>query len=86
MEKSLRVLGGGDGESAVHSHSHSHGDVSAVTSGTSLSSERNDLRFRGSEKSNGGNSNTPEKTLAPANSPSKLSAYLNLFGDFVHNM
>jgi hypothetical protein len=27
-----------------------------------------------------------EENTKSANSPSKMSAYLNLFGDFVHNM
>lgn len=87
MEKTLRVLGGED-ESIGHSHSHSHTEQSlkavGEVSGVSSSVSHNGLRNRGSEKLD----DTPnaEDLQKPATSPSKLSAYLNLFGDFVHNM
>ncbi|OCH94394.1 Zinc/iron permease [Obba rivulosa] len=94
MEKTLRVLGSEDGHSS-HSHSHSqpHAEKPVVNgnglaSGVSTTLTTNDLRSRGAQ--------SPEN-LAPADSdgqaasktgaqPSKLSAYLNLFGDFVHNI
>jgi solute carrier family 39 (zinc transporter), member 7 len=83
MEKTLRVLGGG--EEGGHSHSHSH---SAESSGhaTGVSGSSTDgLRKRGvSEKSDVDEVVVTE--TATSKGPSKLSAYLNLFGDFVHNM
>jgi zinc transporter 7 len=92
MEKTLRVLGGE--ESSGHSHSHSHdentarkadSEVSGVSS--SVVGTPNGLRSRGSDKSNGVVPPTTDKqSHAAAVSPSKFSAYLNLFGDFVHNM
>lgn len=84
MEKTLRVLGGED-ESGGHSHSHSHSNESSAVkvSGTSAAVSKDGLRTRGVEKS-GLSDATEAHTSSTA--PSKLSAYLNLFGDFVHNM
>jgi zinc transporter 7 len=85
MEKTLRVLGGG--EEGGHSHSHSHAPESASGHATGVSGNADaGLRQRSGALSD-------EKVDAPATveepttkGPSKLSAYLNLFGDFVHNM
>lgn len=85
MEKTLRVLSGED-ESGAHSHSHSHSESSAVkASGVAVTSVSQDgLRTRGQGKSEASDA-VEAPTSSPA-APSKLSAYLNLFGDFVHNM
>ncbi|KIK99572.1 hypothetical protein PAXRUDRAFT_131749 [Paxillus rubicundulus Ve08.2h10] len=91
MEKSLRVLGGDEGAGGhTHSHSHSHSHVdtpaSAVASGVSATPSGDSLRSRGGEKEAG---KARSEAVDPAQSgtgPSKLSAYLNLFGDFVHNI
>ena len=88
MEKTLRVLGGDEGTN--HSHSHSHAVPEEITAtGVDLSSPENDIRKRSSgfdrnvePKSSSNNQAVP----SAAGGPSKLSAYLNLFGDFVHNM
>ncbi|KNZ73894.1 Zinc transporter SLC39A7 [Termitomyces sp. J132] len=84
MEKTLRVLGGEE-DGSGHSHSHSHGDRPATSkaSGTEHSVSQNGLRSRKSEKVDEIIASEPGTT---SNGPSKLSAYLNLFGDFVHNM
>lgn len=92
MEKSLRVFSG-EGEHG-HSHSHSH-----ITSGpepndgvsTSVSSQdKGGLRSRSETKrpANGDTKDVHEDEIQEkkTSGPSKLSAYLNLFGDFVHNM
>jgi solute carrier family 39 (zinc transporter), member 7 len=82
MEKTLRVLG--DEESPGHSHSHSHSEpVTSHVSGIDPSIAQNGLRSRNSGKSEDDN---PVKPIHATGGPSKLSAYLNLFGDFVHNM
>ena len=89
MEKTLRVLGG-DEDAHGHSHSHSHSHVSPEViknSSVSGSGTEDGLRSRNTDKK----STTNGSSLSPdipntANGPSKLSAYLNLFGDFVHNM
>lgn len=93
MEKSLRVLGGDEGDKGhshghSHSHSHSHGNTSAkaVASGVSITAPSDGLRPRGGEKECGSGQSEQVKLVQPSNGPSKLSAYLNLFGDFVHNM
>lgn len=90
MEKTLRVLGG-DEDSGGHSHHHSHSqkedsqDKVLQASGVDAKSSDHGLKSRGSGKTSG---SEPLETSVtkPATSPSKLSAYLNLFGDFVHNM
>ncbi|KAJ7679016.1 Zinc/iron permease [Mycena polygramma] len=79
MEKTLRVLGG-DEDGAGHSHSHS--PETAVASGASASKGSKDgLRSR-----KGGEKEEQAEPAKSATGPSKMSAYLNLFGDFVHNI
>ncbi|KAF8150067.1 ZIP-like iron-zinc transporter [Crassisporium funariophilum] len=86
MEKTLRVLGGED-EGTGHSHSHSHPVPEALkASGTKNSSTENGLRSRKSENSEANDAPKEHEASNPTNGPSKLSAYLNLFGDFVHNI
>lgn len=91
MEKTLRVLGG-DEEGAGHSHSHSHSPSGESTNGSSTSvsvaGDASGLKLRGSDQAEGQESAAAashEDSKSPAQT-SKLSAYLNLFGDFVHNM
>lgn len=90
MEKTLRVLGG-EGEGPGHSHSHSHVHdtnhtiTKAETTALKASTSENGLRSRKGEQSTNGAEASPEPAAKPSG-PSKLSAYLNLFGDFVHNM
>ncbi|KAF5372779.1 hypothetical protein D9615_010115 [Tricholomella constricta] len=85
MEKTLRVLGGEDGATG-HSHSRSHHVelTSAHASGANYPVSHNGLRSRKSEKID--TPATPPQQASGINGPSKLSAYLNLFGDFVHNI
>ena len=91
MEKSLRVLGG-DEAAEAHSHghslSHSHADTSAnaVASGVSITASSDGLRSRNGEKGGGSGQSEQVDLTQTSSGPSKLSAYLNLFGDFVHNM
>jgi solute carrier family 39 (zinc transporter), member 7 len=90
MEKTLRVLGGGEGH--THSHEeHGHRDKTSDESASSAiepNSTSSGLRSR--RKVNGEFPNEherqPEEEKGHVSGPSKLSAYLNLFGDFVHNM
>lgn len=89
MEKTLRVLGGGEDDSG-HSHSHPHvqpSDASSArASAVSTSSGSNNLKSRASTSAS---AEVKEPSPGPshaATGPSKLSAYLNLFGDFVHNI
>ncbi|TFK36635.1 ZIP-like iron-zinc transporter [Crucibulum laeve] len=86
MEKTLRVLGGDD-ESSGHSHSHSLSEPAvAKSSATNASLSQNGLRSRTAEKSDADSALTEPEHEKASNGPSKLSAYLNLFGDFVHNI
>ncbi|KAJ6532020.1 ZIP-like iron-zinc transporter [Mycena capillaripes] len=84
MEKTLRVLGGdedGAGHSHSHSLSHANGETAAVASGASAKASKDGLRSR-----KGGEKAEPAEPAKSATGPSKMSAYLNLFGDFVHNI
>jgi zinc transporter 7 len=89
MEKTLRVLGG---EEDAHGHSHSHSpphvSPQVIKNSSTIGSGTEDgLRSRNTDKktTTNGSSSSPQIPQA-ANGPSKLSAYLNLFGDFVHNI
>jgi solute carrier family 39 (zinc transporter), member 7 len=87
MEKTLRVLGSEDG----HSHSHSLNNNSATehshSTGLSVPHDSNGLRSRGADKKAHDDTMPEEEDKGESvRGPSKLSAYLNLFGDFVHNM
>lgn len=98
MEKTLRVLGGEDEQQHGHSHSHSHsvgngnGHGSAEdakgnghSTAVSASSGANGLTSRGKPEADKHDGSVATGESAPKQT-SKLSAYLNLFGDFVHNM
>ena len=90
MEKTLRVLGGGE----AHTHSHEgHGDSTKVTDesiSSAVEPNTSNSGMRSRHQVNTEHSNKHELQVDDAKSdvggPSKLSAYLNLFGDFVHNM
>ena len=87
MEKTLRVLGG-DEDAHGHGHSHSQPHVSPeVIKNSSIkgSATVDGPRNRNIDKT-ATNSSSSSEIPKTANGPSKLSAYLNLFGDFVHNM
>lgn len=92
MEKSLRVLGGEEGHGHSHDHSHTHSEAAAISvdsaqaSGASTSLSPDGLRSRGSGKQNEVDHQEHIEQAHAVAAPSKLSAYLNLFGDFVHNM
>ncbi|KZT73638.1 Zinc/iron permease [Daedalea quercina L-15889] len=91
MEKTLRVLGSEDGHDTGHSHSHSHGEATAAkeeskASGAAKNSAANELRARGATSGDAAAQAEDHETEKPGKQPSKLSAYLNLFGDFVHNI
>ncbi|KAG1872286.1 ZIP-like iron-zinc transporter [Suillus subluteus] len=92
MEKSLRVLGGEEGHGHSHDHSHTHSKATAISadsaqaSGASTSLSPDGLRSRGSGKQNEVDREEHIEQAHAATAPSKLSAYLNLFGDFVHNI
>lgn len=80
----MRVLSaqaGGEGHS--HSHSHSHSPPTAKSTAIETS-DASGLKARTKgEKA----TTTPEVEVKPEVNPSlKLSAYLNLFGDFTHNI
>lgn len=95
MEKTLRVLGGGE-EAHGHSHSHSSSNEHAQADGTSTAistsaaGHADGLKSRKSEKTGDheqeDQNGSVNSDASSASGPSKMSAYLNLFGDFVHNM
>ena len=86
MEKTLRVLGG-DEDAHGHSHSHSQPHVSPeVIKNSSIKGSTTEDGPRSRNKTTTSSNSTSPEIPKTANGPSKLSAYLNLFGDFVHNM
>ena len=83
MEKTFRVLGDEE-EGSSHSHTHSHSPPEVKSSASGVSTEPNgELRSR-KKKENGSVKEASETEVI--HKTSKLSAYLNLFGDFTHNM
>ena len=88
MEKTLRVLGGGE----AHTHSHEgHGDYSkvndeSISSAVEPNTSSSGMRSRHQVNVEHSNKYELQSDESNAGGPSKLSAYLNLFGDFVHNM
>jgi len=79
MEKTLRVLGS---EGGGHSHSHSVEGSASHASGVELSHNNGELKARKEKKAD----KKQDEERSSQSGPSKLSAYLNLFGDFVHNI
>ncbi|KAL5525626.1 hypothetical protein ACEPAG_6962 [Sanghuangporus baumii] len=90
MEKTLRVLSGEEESGHSHSHSHVGADSSNGVSSNVSTSDKSGLRKRsGDTKVANGDareSREDEHQGKHTTGPSKLSAYLNLFGDFVHNI
>jgi len=86
MEKTLRVLGS-EGEGHSHSHSHSHPIEESIShsSAVEISQGNGELKAR-KEKKEHKEEEGQEEERSSQSGPSKLSAYLNLFGDFVHNI
>jgi len=82
MEKTLRVLGGEDEHG--HSHSHTVKPTTGHASGVDVSVSHDGLRSRNGQQE--GKDKPADEPNECNGGPSKMSAYLNLFGDFVHNM
>jgi len=87
----MRVLSaqaGGEGHSHSHSHSHSHTPAQVDSTAKSSSIETTDTSNIVS-RSKGSGEKVEKVTQVEAkevNPSLKLSAYLNLFGDFTHNI
>ncbi|KIY42854.1 Zinc/iron permease, partial [Fistulina hepatica ATCC 64428] len=92
MEKTLRVLGNEDNDGHGHVHGHSHGheheheNGHAQTTSVEQSGHAGVLRSRKNTDERTGKVEPPHADTASSSGPSKMSAYLNLFGDFVHNL
>lgn len=85
----MRVLSaqaGDEGHSHSHSHSHSHAPVAAKSTSVDESSDKSGLRSRAKGEPDATAVETTDKKSAEVNRSLKLSAYLNLFGDFTHNI
>lgn len=90
LDKTMRVLNasaGEEGHSHGHGHSHSHSHSHSTATSSAVKPASGELRQRKSPsdvteiepKAPG----TPEPEVNPS---LRLSAYLNLFGDFTHNI
>lgn len=86
----MRVLsaqaGGEGGHSHSHSHSHSHGPSSGSSSAIDTGSEKSGLKSRSKDDTKATDATKQVAPVAEINPSLKLSAYLNLFGDFTHNI
>ncbi|BEI94880.1 uncharacterized protein CcaverHIS019_0704610 [Cutaneotrichosporon cavernicola] len=86
LDKTMRVLShasGGDGDGHSHSHSHSHGHSHGSSS--SVAKSEGELRKRKNGDVKEVIVEEKEEKKQP-NASLRLSAYLNLFGDFTHNI
>ena len=75
MEKTMRVLGGGEDDGHVHSHSHSHSHLHSHSPGNGVSTAveingTDGLKSRVSKEAAPSTQSTPEKN---SSGPSKLS-------------
>jgi zinc transporter 7 len=90
----MRVLNssaGNEGHSHSHSHSHSHDVTPPTSTTTALAPSESSLRSRKSPEdvlstTPSAPSTSQEKDKPEVNPSIRLSAYLNLFGDFTHNI
>ena len=91
LDKTMRVLNH-SAETGSHSHNHSHGHSHNPSEGksSSIADPSTELRSRKSSSDVSPTSqNAAAKTEKPETNPNpslRLSAYLNLFGDFTHNI
>jgi zinc transporter 7 len=88
LDKTMRVIGAAAGNEDTHGHSHSHSHSQAPVkdkpSATSSAVKPSEGELRSRKSPSDVAAVTP---IAPAPNPSlRLSAYLNLFGDFSHNI
>ena len=81
----MRVLNFSAGSEEGHSHSHSHSHAPSTGKSTALSTSEGELRSRKSpaDVTSIPSSAPPAEEINPS---LRLSAYLNLFGDFTHNI
>lgn len=83
----LNVSADGHDHGHGHSHGHSHSHSHAPSSGTSSAIAPTSGELRSRKSAADAVASTPEKASEPEVNPSlRLSAYLNLFGDFTHNI
>jgi zinc transporter 7 len=85
MEKTFRVLGDEDEGSGSHSHTHTP-PGSGISSAVGIPHSKGELRSRHPTDSKDSDSTSTQDEKEVVHKTSKLSAYLNLFGDFTHNM
>ncbi|KAK1927733.1 Zinc/iron permease [Papiliotrema laurentii] len=93
LDKTMRVLsasaGGEDSHSHGHGHSHGHSHATSTATSTAVSPSAGsgELRARKSAGETDEKSTSSPSSSKPEVNPSlRLSAYLNLFGDFTHNI
>ncbi|ODO07610.1 solute carrier family 39 (zinc transporter), member 7 [Cryptococcus wingfieldii CBS 7118] len=92
LDKTMRVLsssagGGGHSHSHSHNHGHTHAQPEESTATSSAIAPSAELRSRNTSTSKEpAQPETAEDDKEKVNPSLKLSAYLNLFGDFTHNI
>jgi zinc transporter 7 len=83
----MRVLNSAAGNEDGHGHSHSHSHaVDTKSTGTSTAIKPSEGELRSRKSPSDVTTITPTAPEAVPNPSLRLSAYLNLFGDFTHNI
>lgn len=90
LDKTMRVLNAQAGNESGHGHSHHHHHHEKIEAkSTAVAVSEAELRKRKVKGNNGIEAEivtTTETETKEVNPSLKLSAYLNLFGDFTHNI
>jgi len=89
LDKTMRVLSASadGGHTHGHSHSHSHSHAPSSATSTAVKPASGELKSRKSPSDVLETEPVPPPSAQPEINPSlRLSAYLNLFGDFTHNI
>ncbi|KAE8154857.1 ZIP zinc transporter-domain-containing protein [Aspergillus avenaceus] len=84
MDKTLRIVTGGEGHD--HSHGHSHSSETGTTTGVSTSQPSADLKRRKPTSTPDPKDQEKEREQKEINPSVKLGGYLNLIADFTHNI
>ena len=86
LDKTMRVLNSSDGEASAgghsHHHHHHHAPVEAKSSAVETAGSSEGLRQRNKEKTDDSVVPADEHKPQEVSASLRLSAYLNLFGDF----
>ncbi|KAJ5721458.1 Zinc/iron permease [Penicillium malachiteum] len=85
MDKTLRIVTGGEGHD--HSHGHAHAETSTALTTSAETSDKRTGNLKQRKSATGSTDSTPTEIEDKEINPSvKLGGYLNLIADFTHNI